>query len=166
VIIYLISWIRRNVIVVDEHSIGWLPVQAKTKKPYSWATARCLLSLACFRSSIAGYDKLVKPEIERPLQIKIARKWKIVDKKTFSVSLLFYAFAISVLYFVLLRASIKELFAPFELKNAGNILKSFIFISFPIILLWAFSIIFMKRGRIDILRIFLKVGKKVKGWII
>jgi hypothetical protein len=160
-IVYLIGWIRKNVIVVDHDSIGWLPVQAGAGKPYSWSVARILLSLSSFKRSVASYNKL---KLIQPLEEKVGAKWRFVNKSTFKLSLVFYASLITILSLVITGMLLKDLFLPFEFKKVADNIFLLVLIVFLLSSLWVFTINFMKRGRANILEILSRVRHKMKRW--
>lgn len=165
VVIYLISWIRKNVIFVDKVSIGWLPPQSKVDKPYSWSTARCLSSLSSFKSSIQNCDRLKDDDF---LGTKTGVKWKYVNKKLFTVSMYSYAIILTIFYSILVYKFINfPINNLFDFKDLTNILGSFFLIIFPIILLWIFTFTFVNQGAVKMSEIFQTVkGKidKIKIW--
>lgn len=163
VIVYLLGWIRKNVIVVDDSSVGWLPVQAKGEMPYSWSVARVLLSLASFKSSIVNYEKL-RPDLS--LEEKVGAKWKLVDRKLFQCTLIFYASLLSALLLVAIGFFMKSLFVPFRVENLVGNVSLLVVTVFLLSSLWLFTVNFVRKGSVNIVEIFTKVRDRIKRWSI
>lgn len=163
VIVFLVGWIRKNVIAVDKNSVGWLPIQAESDKPYSWSTAKCLLGLASFRNQISLYSKV---KLHATLQERIGRQWKIVNKRIFTGSIISYAALSSGLYLFIIYNSLGKSFNKFfsqavEFKDLADSVTSVILLFLPLLFIWAFTVDFIRHGTVNFTKIFTTIKTKI-----
>lgn len=158
-IIYLIGWIRDNAVTYKSDAIGWLPTQSDSKTPYSWSTARCIISLVYFKERIINGNII---PIKEKGRFVLSKKWKIVDKHLFVISNILTTIFLSILYISIVNLYIGEslrsiIKTPFDYKNIADSVTSIIIFLVPLLLIWIFSITFSRSGEVDFKRLFLKV---------
>ncbi len=152
-VVYLIGWIRRNAIEHGQDAVGWQPPQSTSKTPYSWSTARCLLSLAGFQEAVQTSVRAGRKQPAEVPRVALGERWQVVDRRAFMWVLYGYALLFTLLYVAwiarVVRGAVESLLSQaFRFIDLADFVGSVFLWVFPVVLLWAFTLRLAKKGSV------------------